>query len=286
MGCKYNIDEFKPFTSGGKKIIPTVANDWELQAKSYRTNDGVALYSPSLNTTIYDLDFRSFLNFLIKENVTMTGNKITGNFIIGQARVLRKESDYNETMSIKSIRTETIIPKKDYIIGATYETVCGEILTYLGERYIQTITNTVKGYRLSNIVKKQFAMGQQKYSGVQDVTNRKFVKMISGTTEDIKQVCENKLNNSFTNNYYITVSKTKKEALQPLTFIQDDKGHFVETPNGMVFCNYFNTYRDKLHGCIIYDDHLPGELTTCDVIQKQIKYDEYKTPTRYSIKRQ
>jgi hypothetical protein len=287
--CKYNLDEFKPFVSGKKKIVPQVSNDWELQAKSYNTTDGVALYSPLLNMTIYDLNFRDFLKFLINENVVMTGNKIAGSFIIGQARVLRKESDYNETMSIKSKRTEVIIPKKEYVIGTTYETVCGEILTYLGERYVQTIITTKNGSKLSNITKKLFAVGMKSYNTAQDITARKFVKVINEPINDIDW-CNRKIDALHTewNNYYIGIWKTKEETLKPLEFIEDTKGNFYKTSVGMVYIRYFKNYWSKQNSYIITDDHTPGELPRHTINLRQVAYNKYELPksnVSYSIKK-
>ena len=278
MGCKYNIDEFKPFVSGRKRIVPEVSDDWELTAESFNTKDGVALYSPKLNTKIYDLNFRDFLKFLVNENVTMIGNKINGNFIIGQARVLRKESDYLQTISIKNKRTEVIIPKSKYKIGAKYETVCGEIITYLGERFVQRIIHKNGCAKWSKINKKQFGKNSNNY--LVDITNRKFVKMISEPYEtelDNENNLNTLLDKNYTYMYYYSIRKTKSEIEAPLEFVESKTfNYFFRYENLMVFIPSYREYNGVHLGYIIDDSHKVGELDKIEIRCSVSRLTPYK----------
>jgi hypothetical protein len=61
MSCKYNLDEFKPFTSGKKRIKPAVTDDWHLIADGgFQGNTGVAIQSKKLDCTIFDISLNRF----------------------------------------------------------------------------------------------------------------------------------------------------------------------------------------------------------------------------------
>ena len=280
MSCKYNIDEFKPFVSGKKRITPQVTDDWELKAESYNTTDGVALYSPSLNTKIYDLNFRTFLDFLIRENVTMVGNKIEGRFIVGQARVLRKESDYLQTIATKEERTQVIIPKTDYVIGATYETVCGESITYLGERYVQTLFYSKSGAKWLKVTKKYLGRSGT-FQRIVDVTSRKFVKLLE-EPKNTPEIYENLLETLIRKDYKTAIyGKTKEEVERPLEFEETkNNGDFIKYKNMIVYLPGFSYWGTSATGYIINDNHVPGDL---EKILVEINFKNDNIP-RYTIK--
>ena len=143
MSCKYNTAEFRQFISNHQKIKPAVTDDWVLINETLNTTIGIALRSDKLDTTIYDISFRPFINFLKEENVVMNGNKIVGEFAIGVSRVLRKGSDFNETMTLRNGRLKNTITKNKLIVGKRYESLCGNEITYLGSRYVMTFQDDV-----------------------------------------------------------------------------------------------------------------------------------------------
>lgn len=275
MGCKYNLQEFKPFVSGKKKIIPAVSDDWELINASFASANGVAMKSEKLNCTIYDLEFGTFINFLKTESVTMNGSKIVGSFAIGQRRVLRKGEDFDATMKTKTKRLSTNIPKKEWKIGYIYETACGEILTYVGYRYIQKIIpkrNT--GIALSKLKKEFFAVDEKE--NVSSVSNRKFVREVMRMPSS-NPICDGILRNHADTTHwdkYIIFSKTKPNKDSTIKFeVRDSK----EKYDGINITKHQGKY--KLFSTNYYITHV-RELNLEDV--SNITLLESTLPTKIS----
>ncbi len=176
MGCKYNVDEFKPFISNKIRIYPKPSTDWRLINKGLNRIESIALRSDKLDTTIYDIKFRPFINFLRTENVTMIGDQIQGEFVIGGSRVLRAVADYNETMSIKTGRLDAHIEKKNWKIGHQYESICGETVIYLGQRYTQKFKDPQQAGELTEFTKLKVSYFGSIDHRVQDITTRKLLQ--------------------------------------------------------------------------------------------------------------
>ena len=133
--CDFNHTLFKQFTSHKTKIIPALANDWELINKAYNTNDGVALRSKKLDQTVYDIPMRRFITFCKTFNVTLTGNLLSGDYAVGQDRSVYVKKDFDKWNDKYDKRTETIISLRDAKVGHVYRTVCGLSVIYLGAMY-------------------------------------------------------------------------------------------------------------------------------------------------------
>ena len=150
--CDFNPRLFKPFTSMKTKIIPSMANDWEIIPSTYNTKAGFSLYSKKINQQVADINLLRFLRFSKEQNLTISSLKLTGNFIIGNDRSVYTVDMYNQWKEKFDIRTEIILNKKDYIVGNRYKTPCGAEFVYLGFRY----TSKMKSYEQIGKIKKIF----------------------------------------------------------------------------------------------------------------------------------
>ena len=208
MACKYNVDEFKPFISNKKRIKPAPADDWRLINESLNLSESVALRSDKLDTTIYDIKFRPFINFLRAEDVTMHGDKIEGSFVIGMSRVLRREQDYNETMGIKNSRESVHIEKKDWKIGHKYESICGETVIYIGKRYTQKIKENLNYDSVSDLTKLKVSYFGIIDNNIVDITLRKLLLDQGNVLSESE--AEKKLENFYNDNWeYVAFEKVK-----------------------------------------------------------------------------
>ena len=174
----------------------------------------------------------------------MIGDKILGSYVIGQQRVLRKESDYLETMATKVQRVSTSIDKKDWIIGATYETACGEVLTYLGFRYVQSISVTGRydnaKISFTKLVKKHYARNNNGY--IVDVTARKFVKLISANSNSVQE-CDEILNKFSNDDSRILVfTKIKPESDMKFEVVKNTKTSYGSYENSTNIIKYKNEF--------------------------------------------
>jgi len=143
MYCSYNVKLFKPFISMKSKIVPAITDDWEIIPDTYRGNDGFRLYSKKLNQTVADINLRRFLRFSKENSVIINSLKLVGNFIVGNDRSVYTLDMFNKWKEKYDKRVETIIDKKDLIVGSKYETPCGSQFIYLGKYYN---INFKKGY--------------------------------------------------------------------------------------------------------------------------------------------
>lgn len=162
MYCDFNVKLFKEFTSMKTKVKPALSDDWEIIPDAHVTNDGFKMRSEKLNQTVADIGLRRFLQFSKEQNLTIEGLKLKGTFIIGNDRSVYTEEMYNKWKNKFESRTETIIPKKDWIPGHRYRTPCGAVVHYIGAKYISRLKNSEfrKGiYVASKITKKHFVVG-------------------------------------------------------------------------------------------------------------------------------
>ena len=225
MSCKYNIDEFKPFTSNKTRIKPAPSDDWRLVNQSLNTNEGVGLYSEKLNTTIYDISFRPFIEFLKRENVTMIGDAIQGEFVIGMSRVLRPVADYNETMKLKDSRDSVHVEKKNYKIGHQYESMCGETVVYIGKRYTQRFREYAPCGTISRFTKLKISYFGVIDKQVQEITARKLL-MDEGQKLS-EQESENTMHTFYEEHWeYVVFEKNK-----PINYTIGP----IDTPNSITF---------------------------------------------------
>lgn len=180
--CDFNARLFRPFTSMKAKIVPALADDWEIIPYSYNTNDGFSLYSKKTNQQVADIDLRRFLRFCKDQDLATQGLKLHGTFIIGNDRSVYTTEMYNEWLGKFQTRTATIIDKKDAKVGHEYKTPCGMHLIYLGWRYVSNIKTTKnRDYKNYTVVKKiHYAMGVDSYKNYFEPLKNKF-------TEDLGQ---------------------------------------------------------------------------------------------------
>jgi len=183
MYCSYNVKLFKPFVSMKTKIVPAMADDWEIIPDTYRGNDGFKLYSKKLNQTVADIDLRRFLNFSKKYNLIIDSLKLKGDFIIGNDRSVYTKDMYNKWKEKYEERTETNINKKDLIVGSKYETPCGSQFIYLGKYYN---INFKKGYE----------------NGLYILTNIKSVYLISNELGNSVSVLNQKVKEKISDNEF------------------------------------------------------------------------------------
>lgn len=139
MYCDFNPRLFKQFTSKKTKIIPAMADDWEIIPATYVKLGGFSLKSVKLNQEVADIPLLKFLKFCKEYNLTINGLKLDGNFIIGNDRAVYTADMFTEWRTKFESRTETIIEKKDYIVGHKYKTPCGAEVIYGGSRYVSSV---------------------------------------------------------------------------------------------------------------------------------------------------
>lgn len=180
--CDFNPRLFKPFTSMKTKIIPGMADDWEMVPATYRSNSGFSLKSKKLNQEVADIELYRFLKFSKEFELKIDSLKLEGNFIVGNDRSVYTEDMYNEWREKFEKRTETIIDKKDYKVGHHYKTPCGAEYVYLGFKYMSNIKNNCKGdYSLiSKVTKKYLVIGV-------DDTKKKIKTLSSNTVSTLSQ---------------------------------------------------------------------------------------------------
>ena len=137
--CDYNPTLFKEFTSMKTKVKPALSTSWKLSAVSYSKNESCILKNDE-GVSIADISISRLLDFMKQENITMIGDSLQGNYIIGNDRSLYTEEMYNTWREKFQLRISTEIPKKELIEGHLYKTVCGSTLLFLGKRYILNIS--------------------------------------------------------------------------------------------------------------------------------------------------
>lgn len=130
--CDFNPRLFKPFTSKKTKIIPGMADDWEMIPDQYVKIGGFSLRSVKLNQEVADISLTRFLKFCKEQNLTIEGLKLKGSFVVGNDRSVYTVDMFNTWKEKFDIRTEVIIDKKDLIPGHLYKTPCGAEIVYLG----------------------------------------------------------------------------------------------------------------------------------------------------------
>ena len=137
-------------------IFPELSDDWELMDKTNIIKDGVALQSKKLNTIVYDIPMRRYLRFCKMENLTVVGNKLQGEFAVGQDRSVYNKKDYVKWVDKYESRTENIISTKDAKIGHVYRTVCGLSVIYLGFKYTANIKDNIEDKKYTKISKVHY----------------------------------------------------------------------------------------------------------------------------------
>jgi len=194
--CDFNIKLFKPFTSMKTKIEPQLSDDWEINPNTYNLNNGFILTSKKLNQSVADIDLRNFLRFCKDENLVIEGLKLNGTFVIGSDRKVYTERDFNKWTNKFSKRTETIIPKKDWIPGHKYKTPCGSEIIYIGKKYQVKIKDNRDGDKRDySICTKPSQIYFYKKGKSLSVINQKF-------TEDLGEVYSNEERENEFNNYF------------------------------------------------------------------------------------
>lgn len=159
MYCNFHDKLFTQFISNKNKIVPKVSDDWEIVNESMNIRESMGLHSPKLNQSIYDISLRRFLEFLKDQNITIQGDKLQGEFVIGQDRSIYTKEMFQEWENKYNKRTETIIPKSQLIPGHKYLSVCGAEILYIGAWYM-------KNLKLENIngswPRKEVRIGESK----------------------------------------------------------------------------------------------------------------------------
>lgn len=170
--CDFNPRLFRSFTSMKKKIVPTMADDWEIVPNAYNIREGFSLKSEKANQQVADIVLRRFLRFCGEQNLTIKGLKLQGNFVIGNDRSVYTEEMYNTWKEKFDERTSTIIDVKDYKVGHAYKTPCGKTLVYLGSRYVKKMRPLVKDngpnrgkldLRISKVNLKHYAISEDQF---------------------------------------------------------------------------------------------------------------------------
>lgn len=280
QACKYNTKEFATFTSGKKKIKPQPTDDWRVTTGGFKnSNDVLNLTSAKLGQTVYDIGSHSFFRFMKDENVTMNGDKIVGSFAIGTQRVLRKESDYHDTMSKITERKSTIIAKKDMIPGHEYETVCGSTFIFAGTRYFVKSVINKSGIKTTQNKKYYLSYIDEKYyKKVQDVTSKKVVKDL-GLKKD-KEFLDNEIEKYIKKEKILFSSETLEKIQFELTWEETHENlndgynritpDYIINTNGFVFQRVNNNWKVQYK---LLQENDKGILVTIDT--NDITYDSY-----------
>lgn len=139
--CDYNPKLFKEFVSMKTKIKPQLSSTWTLKAEQYRKLESCTL-SNEEGVKIADISIKRLLQLMKEQNVSLIGDRLIGNFIIGNDRSLYTEEMYNTWKEKFEERISTEIPITELVEGHLYKTVCGSTLLYLGKRW--TVNVSVK----------------------------------------------------------------------------------------------------------------------------------------------
>jgi len=86
----------KPFTDTGIKITPELTDDWVISS-SLRNNQ-ITLFSNKLSVG-FDVPLSSFINDLKRLNITITGDKLIGNFLFDGSRHIYSDLEYNSWLA-------------------------------------------------------------------------------------------------------------------------------------------------------------------------------------------
>lgn len=182
--CDFNHTLFKQYVSHKTKVFPALSDDWELMNTAYNTSDGVALKSKKLNQSVYDIPMRRFITFCKTYNVTINGNKLIGEFAVGQDRSVYIKADFDKWNEKYNKRTENIISLRDAKPGHVYRTICGLSVIYLGAMYqAKVITKDWEDFsKFTKIAKVHFVQTRVDFDddnpqyGLQPVRSYKFTQ--------------------------------------------------------------------------------------------------------------
>jgi len=86
----------RPFTDTGFKITPELTDDWVISS-SFRNNQ-ITLFSNKLSVG-FDVPLSSFINDLKRLNITITGDKLIGNFLFDGSRHIYSDLEYNSWLA-------------------------------------------------------------------------------------------------------------------------------------------------------------------------------------------
>ena len=162
MYCDFNVKLFKPFISMKTKIMPAMADDWEMIPSTYNRLGGFSLKSEKLNQQVADIDLLRFLQFSKEQNLVIEGLKLKGNFIVGNNRSVYTFEMWDKWLEKFTKRTEHIIDKKDYIPGHKYKTPCGAETIYLGVKYSSRF-KTSNYTDITKVAKKYYTLSLDAY---------------------------------------------------------------------------------------------------------------------------
>lgn len=210
--CDFNPQMFKEFTSMHKKITPTLTDDWEIIPESWRSNDGFSLKSKKLDQQIADINLRRFLRFCKEQNVEIKGLKLTGLFIIGKDRAVYTEDMFKQWQDKFKKRTETLIPRSEWIPGHKYLTPCGQTQIYLGSRYVSNIKEsalqTGKYDEFTKVTKKYYVYNTSSHYKTASEFKGKFTKDLGKAME--KSETDNILEEFYNDSANITCFEENK----------------------------------------------------------------------------
>ena len=146
-----NKDDFKPFTSYGKKIVPAVTNDWEIHTTFSNRKECLMLKSISLGQQV-DMHTNSLFLFFDQNNIQINGRKINASLAVDGRGNFRSDEefyrweDYMESLSNNSVK------KSDLIIGESYQFDNNDSVIYLGSKFISRSKYNL-AFNLENITK-------------------------------------------------------------------------------------------------------------------------------------
>jgi hypothetical protein len=245
--CDFNPKLFRQFTSMKTKIEPAMSDDWEIIPAKYRSLDGMMLYSKKLEQKVADIDLKRFLIFSKEQNLTIVGLKLQGNYIVGNNRSIYTEDMYKTWKDKFDLRTETIIPIKDYKVGHTYSTPCGASYVYLGFRFVSKI----KSYLFDDYtnIKKEHFVASENSSYMQHVAKYEVNKLTQKLNKDFgetlsQEECDKLLEKEFNDNMsYVYFDKVKPKKLKEFDL------ELIKVSKNNQYCLIYELYGNYYKSC-------------------------------------
>ena len=124
---------FDSFKDHLEKITPQLADDWRISKT--KANNKMKISSEILNV-YFDIPVNSFFDDLLRLNISLVGNSLTGSYIFSRDRHIFSEMEYYEWEDAQELKNTNSFKKSDLIAGELYKFDNGTRAFYLGYRYI------------------------------------------------------------------------------------------------------------------------------------------------------
>jgi len=199
-------DKFNSFKDNGQDIVPALASDWEFSISNASGNNQISISSTQLDQR-FSIYIESFFTSLERLSIHSIGNKLQGSFIFDRYRAIFSEEEYFQWEDQLESNSLNEIKKKDLIPGQGYLDENGDMVYYLGFRFVSTLKEPLYKIRnygitpnsISKVTKKYFFISQKDEAVlINNNFNRKIIDIVDKKIKNqdvlLKTYYENRFN--------------------------------------------------------------------------------------------